>query len=287
MLYLLLAITVSTLILVCFKLFNRFNIDDFTAITVNYIVGSLFGFNFINWEKTIPEIYTSSWLPMALLTGVLLISGFVFFSISARKAGVALTAISSRMSVVIPVLLGLLILNDHAGILKITGIALALVALYLTLKKGKDEKFSLKLIWIPLAVFLFTGLNDSTVKLTQHYFLSGTGQTEYISYAATSFMVAFVIGLVISAFRVFNGAKIFHIKNLIAGLILGIINWFSIYYLLKGFESMQVSVFIPILNISVVGLSAIIGFIIFKERLRLINWIGIFVALIAILMIAY
>ena len=100
-------------------------------------------------------------------------------------------------------------------------------------------------------------------------------------------MVAFVIGLVISAFRVFNGAKIFHIKNLIAGLILGIINWFSIYYLLKGFESMQVSVFIPILNISVVGLSAIIGFIIFKERLRLINWIGIFVALIAILMIAY
>jgi drug/metabolite transporter (DMT)-like permease len=287
MLYLLLAITVSTLILVCFKLFNRFNIDDFTAITVNYIVGSLFGFNFINWEKTIPEIYTSSWLPMALLTGVLLISGFVFFSISARKAGVALTAISSRMSVVIPVLLGLLILNDHAGILKITGIALALVALYLTLKKGKDEKFSLKLIWIPLAVFLFTGLNDSTVKLTQHYFLSGTGQTEYISYAATSFMVAFVIGLVISAFRVFNGAKIFHIKNLIAGLILGIINWFSIYYLLKGFESMQVSVFIPILNISVVGLSAIIGFIIFKEKLRLINWIGIFVALIAILMIAY
>jgi len=287
MLYLLLAITVSTLILVCFKLFNRFGIDDFTAITVNYIVGSLFGFNFINWEKTIPEIYTSSWLPMALLTGVLLISGFVFFSISARKAGVALTAISSRMSVVIPVLLGLLILNDNAGILKITGIALALVALYLTLKKGKDEKFSLKLIWIPLAVFLFTGLNDSTVKLTQHYFLAGTGQLEYISYAATSFMVAFVIGLVISAFRVFNGAKIFHIKNLIAGLILGIINWFSIYYLLKGFETMQVSVFIPILNISVVGLSAIIGFIIFKEKLRRINWIGIFVALIAILMIAY
>jgi uncharacterized membrane protein len=49
---------------------------------------------------------------------------------------------------------------------------------------------------------------------------------------------------------------------------------------------MQVSVFIPIMNISVVGLSSIIGFLVFKEKLRRINWIGIFLAFIAILFIA-
>lgn len=286
MFYLLLAITVSTLILICFKLFEKFRIDDFTAISINYLVGAVLGFNFINWDQSAERIVASPWFIMSLLTGVLLISGFVFFSISARRAGVALTAISSRMSVVIPVLLGLLFLNDKAGIVKIAGILLALVSLYLTLKKDTQEKFSWKVIWIPLAVFLFTGFNDSTVKLTQHFFLAGKGNHDYISYAATSFLVAFIIGLIVSFVRLSKGERILKLKHLLAGSILGIINWFSIYYLLKGFEVMQVSVFIPIMNISVVGLSSIIGFLVFKEKLRRINWIGIFLAFIAILFIA-
>lgn len=286
MLYLLLAITASTLILICFKLFEKFGVDDFSAITVNYIVGSLFGFNFINREPNLSEITGSAWFPMALLTGVLLIIGFITFSLSARKAGVALTAISSRMSVVMPVLLGMLFLGDEAGILKIAGILLALVALYLTLKKDNKEKFSWKLIWIPLAVFLFMGLNDSIVKLTQHFFLTGTGSGDYVSYAATAFMVAFFIGLILSFYRIYKGIRIFQLKNLAGGLVLGILNWFSIYYLLKGFEIMQVSVFVPLVNISVVTLSSIAGYLIFKENLSLVNRTGIFLALIAILLIA-
>lgn len=284
--YLLLAITASTLILISFNFFSRFNIDDFTAITINYIVGSLFGFNFIHWDQTLPGIYNASWFPMALLTGILLIAGFVLFAISTRKAGVAITAISSRMSVILPVMLGLLLLNDQAGILKIIGIALALIALYLTLKKDSKEKFSVKLILVPLAVFLFMGLNDSAVKITQHFFLMDKGDSGYVAYAATSFMIAFFIGLFISFYRIWKGTKVFRIQNLIAGIILGLLNWFSIYYLLKGLELMQVSVFIPILNISVVALSSVLGFTLFKEKLRPQNWVGIFLAVVAIILIA-
>lgn len=285
MLFLLLAISASTLILVSLKLFARFGIDDFTAITVNYIVGSVFGFNFIHWDHTLPEIFTANWFPMALITSVLLIAGFVLFALSTRKAGVAITAISSRMSVVIPVLLGLLLLNDQAGIVKILGILLALVALYLTLLKDNKEKFSFKLIWIPLAVFATTGLNDSAVKLTQHFFLPGSGDTGYVAYAATAFLFAFFIGLTISVYRIYKGEKVLYLKNLVAGTILGLLNWFSVFYMLKGFEIMEVSIFIPILNISVVALSSLIGFTLFKEKLRPQNWAGIFLALVAILLI--
>lgn len=285
MIYLLLAISASTLILVSLKLFARFGIDDFTAITVNYIVGAIFGFNFIHWDHTLPQIVAATWFPMALLTGVVLIAGFVLFALSTRKAGVAITAISSRMSVVIPVLLGLLWLNDQTGIVKILGILLALVALYLTLLKDNKEKFSFKLIWIPLAVFAVTGLNDSAVKITQHFFLPGSGETGYVAYAATAFLIAFFIGLAISVYRIFKGEKVLYLKNLLAGTILGLLNWFSVFYMLKGFEIMEVSIFIPILNISVVALSSLIGFTLFKEKLRPQNWAGIFLALLAILLI--
>ena len=285
MIYLLLAISASTLILVSLKLFARFGIDDFTAITVNYMVGSLFGFNFIHWNQTLPGIVAATWFPMALITGVVLIAGFVLFALSTRKAGVAITAISSRMSVVIPVLLGLLLLNDQAGIIKILGILLALVALYLTLLKDNKEKFSFNLIWVPLAVFVVTGLNDSAVKITQHFFLPGTGDSGYVAYAATAFMIAFFIGLTISVYRIYKGEKVLYLKNLVAGTILGLLNWFSVFYMLKGFEIMEVSIFIPILNISVVALSSLIGFTLFKEKLRPQNWAGIFLALVAILLI--
>ena len=285
MLYLLLAISASTLILVSLKLFARFGIDDFTAITVNYIVGAAFGFNFIHWDQTLPGIVSATWFPMAFITGVVLIAGFVLFALSTRKAGVAITAISSRMSVVIPVLLGLLLLNDQAGIVKILGILLALVALYLTLLKDNKEKFSFKLIWIPLAVFVVTGLNDSAVKITQHFFLPGTGDSGYVAYAATAFLIAFFIGLSISIYRIYKGEKVLYVKNLVAGTVLGLLNWFSVFYMLKGFEIMEVSIFIPILNISVVALSSLIGFSLFKEKLRPQNWAGIFLALVAILLI--
>ncbi len=285
MIYLLLAISASTLILVSLKLFARFGIDDFTAITVNYIVGASFGFNFIHWDHTPSEIVSANWFPMALITSILLIAGFVLFALSTRKAGVAITAISSRMSVVIPVLLGLLLLNDQSGIVKILGILLALVALYLTLLKDNKEKFSFKLIWIPLAVFAVTGLNDSAVKITQHFFLPGSGDTGYVAYAATAFLIAFFIGLAISVYRIYKGEKVLYLKNLVAGTILGLLNWFSVFYMLKGFEIMEVSIFIPILNISVVALSSVIGFTLFKEKLRPQNWVGIFLALVAILLI--
>ena len=44
MFYLIFSIIQSVLILVAFKLFNRYNIDNWQAITVNYIVATCFGF---------------------------------------------------------------------------------------------------------------------------------------------------------------------------------------------------------------------------------------------------
>ena len=142
-----------------------------------------------------------------------------------------------------------------------------------------------KLIWIPLAVFAITGLNDSAVKITQHFFLPGSGDTGYVAYAATAFLIAFFIGLTISVYRIYKGEKVLYLKNLLAGTILGLLNWFSVFYMLKGFEIMEVSIFIPILNISVVALSSLIGYTLFKEKLRPQNWAGIFLALVAILLI--
>jgi drug/metabolite transporter (DMT)-like permease len=286
MIYLFFAVAASTLILVCFKLFERYKIDSFSSITINYIVGALFGFGYTGRNYTLTFSPVDDWMIMSLITGALLILGFVMFSISARKAGIALTAISSRMSVIIPVVIGLAVIGDKAGPVKIAGILLALIAFYLTLKKEKAIVLNVNVFIIPVSVFLLMGLNDSAVKITQYFFLPAGNEAAYVTYAASAFAVAFVFGILISIYRFLKQNIKFKPVDLLAGVVLGLLNWYSLFYLLKGLELVQISVFIPLLNISVVILSSLTGYFIFSEKLRAINWVGIAVSVIAIYMIA-
>ena len=286
MIYLIFAILASTFILVTLKVFDEFKVNRFVAIALNYLVGALFGLSYIKWNISISGVSQSPWFSMALITAFLLVCGFVLFSFSASKAGITLTAISSRMSVIIPVLFGLLMFGDKAGYIKISGIVLELLALILTLWGKGDKEIRLKLIFLPLLVFLFAGLNDSAVKITQALFLSNE-TNDYVSYAATAFVFAFILSSVVVFVAQTKTRQSINLSTIVAGIVLGLLNWASIFFMLKGLNQVEVSVFIPLLNVSVVSLSAIIGYLFFKERISIINFIGIVLAIVAILLIAY
>jgi drug/metabolite transporter (DMT)-like permease len=286
MVYLLLAITASTLILVSFKVFEKLGIDSFTAITMNYLIGAVFGFNSIHWEIDFFGIYSLPWFPFSALTGLILITGFVLFSLSSQKAGIAITAISSRMAVIISVITGILVFGDKVGIAKSAGVVIAIVGFYLTFRKGKAERPGLFVLLLPLAVFIFMGLNDVILKTTQYYIIGINNEKEMVRYAATSFLFGLLFGFPTLVFRHFRMHKPIQIKSMIAGIFLGLLNWFSTYYLLKGLGVMEVSVFIPLLNISVVTISSLIGYFIFDEKLNAANRVGIALAVVAIFLIA-
>lgn len=284
MLFLLVAMLASTSILICFKIFSKIGIDDTTAITTNYLVGALLGFNSISQAISFEGIISSPWFFLSFMMGFILTGGFLLFALSTRQVGVAITSISSRISVVISVLLGILVFGDKLGALKIAGIVLTFLSFFLIFRKEKSVKPSAALLVIPLLVFLLSGMNDSTLKIAQHYFIENN-ETDYIRYAATSFSFAFLLCIPLVLYRKSKGEAKPDFKSVIAGIVLGILNWYSIYFMLNGLKVMEVSVFFPILNIGVVTLSTIAGYFIFKEKLLTVNLIGIFTAIIAIVLI--
>ncbi len=279
MIYLFIAIITSTLIIITFRIFKHFKIVIVQAITINYFVASCFGF-LIDGGFNAQNIINSNWFPFAIMVGLTLIIAFNFFALSAQKAGVAVTAISSRMSVVIPVILGFILFGDSSNLIKISGIILALIAFYLTFKKKEKISLKKKYFFLPLLLFLAVGANDSLIKFTEHFYIEG----DFVKFLATAFFFALVFGLFVLGFKIKK--QKFAIKNIIAGIILGLLNWWSTLYFIKGLDAFEVSVFIPIYNVSVVALSAIVGSIVFKEKLRFINWIGILLAISAIAMIS-
>ncbi|HAH58189.1 MAG TPA: hypothetical protein DCL86_08590, partial [Bacteroidales bacterium] len=127
---------------------------------------------------------------------------------------------------------------------------------------------------------------DSAVKITQALFLSNE-TNDYVSYAATAFVFAFILSSVVVFVAQTKTRQSINLSTIVAGIVLGLLNWASIFFMLKGLNQVEVSVFIPLLNVSVVSLSAIIGYLFFKERISIINFIGIVLAIVAILLIAY
>lgn len=282
MIYLILSVIASTLIIITFRLFERFRISKMPAITINYLAASLLGYLSACKTVNFASFPAKSWFIPAIIAGFTLIVGFNFFAMSARYAGVAVTGIASRMSVIIPVILGFTLFGDLASPLKITGIALALIAFYLTTKKNEKIKINKKQFWIPTLLFFAIGLNDSVLKISQHYFING----EFIQFLATAFAFALIIGLAVLLLANQNFLHTFSLNNVMAGIILGVLNWFSTYYFLRGMEALPVTVIVPVINVSIVALSAITGALFFGEKLSATNWAGIAVAMMAIILIA-
>ncbi len=282
MLYLFLAILSSSAIVVLFKLFDRFKINNIQAITMNYAIAALFGFFSAPATISVNSITAFSWFPLAILVGITLILVFNVFALSAQKVGVAITAVTSKMSVVIPVSIGIIFYQDKVNLWIIIGIIMSLLAFYLTFKKKTSEKIDKKYFILPLLLFIGNGSNDSLLKHAQKLYIGN--ETEL--FLSTAFLFSFIIGLFILLFDIIKLQRELKWKHLIAGVILGALNYASTYFFIRGLSFFQSAVFFPVFNVSIVVIAALVGYLIFSEKLSKTNWIGILMALFAILMIA-
>lgn len=280
MFYLIFSILSSTLIIVTFKLLARYKVSILQAITVNYLVASVFGFISEPESISFLEIPNKPWFYMALLVGITLILGFNLFALSAAKAGVVITAIASRMSVLIPVLAGFTLFSEPIGPIKVAGILLALFAFYLTFLKKDKVRIDMKVILIPFLMFFVMGTNDSLMKFAEYHFIG----EDFTLFLSTAFLVSLILGSVILIVK--SKQEKFALKNMLIGIILGLLNWYSTYYFLLSLDLFDVSIVVPVINVGIVAISSIIGYFLFKEKLSRVNWIGIFIAMVAILLMA-
>ncbi|MDO9512030.1 MAG: hypothetical protein Q7J34_09740 [Bacteroidales bacterium] len=275
--YFLATIVFSTLIVVTFKLFAKHKVNIMPAIVLSYVIAAGFGIITNHKAINITDIYQASWFSYALVNGVLFILVFVVFAYSTKKAGIALTSVSSKMSVIIPVLSGIFILGDTAGIIKITGIVLALMAFYLTFRKKKEGGTRPADLLFPMLLFAGTGINDSVMKFAEEQHMQNS-QEIYLSVVFSIALVCGVFLLMLSG----SWKKGFGIKEIAGGIILGLFNWWSTIMIIKTMGYYDSSVLFPVFNAAIVCNAALIGFLVFREKLRLVNWMGILLAILAI-----
>lgn len=285
MIYLVLSVVFSTSLFVIFKYFDVFKIDTLKAIVVNYIVAFILGF--VLAEKSIPiaNIPDQPWFYGALALGLMFVSIFFVMALTAQRNGVSVVSVAGKMSVVIPIVFGVILYNESLPFLKIVGILLAVVAVYLASVKEDKEKHEKAGLLLPLILFLGSGAIDTTLKYVQNTYVA---ENEVAIFSGSLFGFAAFFGLLILTFKTIRKREAFGIKNLIAGIVLGVPNYYSIVFLIKALQTkgIESSTLFTMNNVGIVVVSTLVGLIIFKETFSLKNKIGILLAILGIVLVA-
>jgi len=270
-----LAIILTTVLFLVFKEFSKRDINTHQAITFNYLTAALIALFIGDINYNVINLINADWFYSTIALGVFFIVMFNIMAMTTQKLGISISSMASKMSLIIPVIGAIIFQNSSIGAYKIAGIMIAIIAVYLTFKKSElTSKPTLAII-----LFFGAGILDMWLDLIRNNYLSS--DIDFNFFIATVFFTAFSVGLLKV---IWDGKRILR-KNIVAGIVLGIPNYFSIYFVLLALENLGGIYVFPILNIGVVLFSSIISWLFYQEQMSKTNWIGIVLACLSIIII--
>lgn len=280
MIFLLISICCSVTVAILLKLAKRYKINITQAVTWNYLFA--ISLSLVFYKPGLSDLVSApiNWIYIAL--GVLLPVIFLFLAGSVRNIGIVKTDIAQRLSLFIPLLAAYFLFKESFNTIKICGLAIGFVAIFFTLYKKAAQKNE-GLNWLyPIFVFVGFGVIDILFKK-----VAQIKTIPFTSSLIVIFILAFLISLVSILYLSVVKKQKLELVNFICGCILGFFNFFNILFYLKAHRAMadNPSVVFAAMNIGVIVLGSLVGIFIFKEKLNKLNYWGLFLALIAILLI--
>lgn len=285
MIYLVLSVLCTSFLFVIFKLFDVYKVQTLYAIVVNYVVACTVGLLISDNEFNFAEITQKSWFLGAIALGIFFILVFNLMAKTAQVAGVSVASVATKMSLVIPVVLGVVLYQERLSGLQIAGIFLALAAVYFASMKDDGMEISKKSLILPLLVFLGSGIIDASIK----YFETEHLEPEEVSiFSAMLFGFAAISGFCFIGIKAIKTPLKVNFKNVVGGILLGVPNFFSIFLLVRALQhaGMDSAAIFTLNNVAIVMLTTLLGIVLFKEKMSSKNWGGIALAVVSIILVA-
>lgn len=287
MVFLILSILANAAIFFLFKLFDRYGVQTLPAIVVNYFVAFTIG------VLVVPDMSLAlsnvlefpRWFWGGISLGVLFIIVFNLTGTTARVIGVSVTTIASKMSLALAVLLFVWVdPNERLTLTKGVAILVAMAGVYFSSLKPDGKQLNIRSFALPALILL----GSTGVDFGIAYFSSfPQNEHELKLYSCLSFGMAGLCGAGYLGYGLSKGTVELTRRDIIGGLALGSINYGSIIFLVLAYDSglMQKSALLPINNLGVVLVSALVAALLFKERLTRYNWLGVVLSLLALVLL--
>lgn len=284
------AIVLSVLLSTCshllLKSFERFRVNTAHAVVMNYVVCVATANLLCPGAPLSHAFWSQPWFPLALLLGGLLIGSFYLMGTAAQRVGLATTSVASKVSLVIPVSVSVVAYDESLSILRVVGLACALLAAYLATRPGVGvgHEHRSGSVFFPLAIFLSSGVLDALTKYVEATVLR---RGEMDCFLVVAFAAALAIGLLaLVVSRAVRGLRLAP-RSIAGGTALGCTNYGAIHFLARalGAQTVPSSMVFPTSSISVLVLTTLGACVIFGERLSRTKLLGIAVASGAVILI--
>lgn len=277
----------SSLLYVILKYFQRWKVNNLQGLTFNYITASTLSF-FITYNENMHQLqFAGDFFAPALMIGLLFIMVFYITAMTAQKSGLAIASIASKMSMTIPIFAGVFLFNDKVTAWRVTGVLLALVAVFLSgSSSGKTESNTTKVSYLlPVLLFIGSGLVDTSIKISEHYFIKPENINLYFAFL---FGTAGFFGVIVLVYKYIRLKQVITIQSVAGGVGLGVANYFSLIFLVRALaaEGAESSIIFAMVNMLVVVLTTVSGILLFQEKPSKINVAGLALALAALVILS-
>lgn len=279
MIYILLSISCSVTVAVLLKLAKRYQINVLQAVMWNYLAAIVLSIFF--FKPAIQDLITVP-SPIALSLGILLPLLFLVLAASVRNIGIVKTDIAQRLSLFIPILAALFIFGEHFDEYKTAGVIVGFLAIILTLIRKSAVKSAKYAFIYPVLVFFGFGLIDVLFKQ-----LALDKTIPYTTALLGIFCLSFIVALLVLVYTISVKKQKVQLVNFACGMVLGCFNFGNILFYMKAHRAMagNPSTVFAAMNMGVIIAGSVIGILIFREKVSKLNYIGIALALTAIILI--
>ena len=274
MFYLLLAIAGSSMISILLRISSGKIKEGCSMLAFNYLTCTVLGLIYAGFT---PGITRNPGFPAALglgvVNGILLLVSFILMQSSVRKNGVVLTSIFTKLGLLVPVVLSVVVFREMPTWVQIVGFCIAIAAIIVINLQKDTGRFD----WSLIILLLLAGGTDAMAKIYEA--LGPADLTD--PYLLYSFGAAFVLctGVVIAkkerpGFREF-----------LFGTLIGIPNFLSSKFLLSALATVPAVVAYPTFSVATLLVITLSGVLAFREKLKAHQWAALGAILVALVML--
>lgn len=270
----------SVLVSILLKFAKNKGFDALQMIAWNYAIASILSYLWFKPDLAHISVSATPWW-LIIVLGMVLPSIFLCLAKSLQTAGILKTEIAQRLSVVLSLLAAYFLFQEQFSQLKMAGVTLGITAvlcLIFSQAGSSNTNLNRKGMLFLLSVWVGYAIVDILLKYTTSLGL------QFPVILTLMFIFAFILSIV----YLFIQKTQWKIKNVIAGLLLGLLNFANIALYVKAHILLKDSPAIVFagMNILVVLFGVLAGLFIFKEKLKKMTTLGLVLGLAGVVCLA-
>ena len=285
MIYLFLTVACSATMAIVLKVFHRQTGNRYGILLGNYLTCILIAFAMLPGKEQVLAPYPAT-VFCGLFGGFFFVMALVVMQSSIRANGAILTTAFSRLGLIIPLAVSILAFGEKPDIRQLFGILLVLAAILLLNTKeeeaGSEGRTRLgSFILLPLTLLTF-GCGDTTSKVFER--IGERSQDSLLFF--NLFVTAALFTAVLAAWEYRKTGKKILARELAAGILVGIPNYFASALLLQALVRLPAFFVYPACSTCTILLVMVVSALFFGERPTRRQYVGIGLILLALVLLS-